>query len=107
MKFFAVLLLSTSAVAQDIPRGLGHPNDGSHWYDRTCCDDRDCEQLEPGAITRTPTGVKIMYRSSRGHIARGFLPWGAPGIKSSQDGHEHGCSYESGLTPCVYLPPET
>ena len=95
------------AIAQDLPRGLGHPNDGSHWYDRACCDDRDCEQLEPGAVTRTATGLVILYRSSRGHVAKGFLRWGATGIRPAQDGKEHGCSYSDGRVPCIYLPPET
>lgn len=102
-----LVLMAGSALAQDLPRGLGHPQDGSHWYDRACCDDRDCEQIEPGAITRTDAGLVILYRSSRGHVARGFIRWGATGIRPSQDGKEHGCSYPDGRVPCAYLPPET
>ena len=103
----ALAVCSGQGLADDLPRGLGHPTDGSHWYTRDCCDQRDCEQLEPGAITRTENGLVIRYRSARGHVAEGFLQWGATGIRASQDGHEHGCSYSSGRVPCVYIPPET
>lgn len=103
----AVLCLTPlPAMADELPRGLGHPKDGSHWYDRQCCDNRDCEEVEAGAIVRMPNGIKIKFRSSRGHVAEGFIPWGASGLRASQDGREHVCSYNNGATPCAYLPAE-
>ncbi len=102
----AVLAMTTPALADDLPRGLGHPTDGSHWYDRTCCDQRDCEEVEPGAITRTDAGLMVKYRSSRGHVAEGLLFWSGTGIKPSRDGKEHACSYNNGKVICAYIPAE-
>ena len=86
-----------------IPRGLGHPTDGfPHWYDGGCCSNKDCEPVEAGAIVETATGFRVKYRTSRGFIAEGFLPYGSTGIKQSKDGQEHACATQQ-LVICIYI----
>lgn len=47
------------------PRGLGHPpGDDLHWYDNGCCNRRDCEPVEDGAIVRTENGYRVRYWAS-------------------------------------------
>jgi hypothetical protein len=99
----AVLCLTTPALAQDIPRGLGHPPGAEHWYDRQCCHDRDCEPVEPGAIRETKKGYVIRYMTSRGYVAEGFLPKNSSGVRQSQDGREHACAPQT-KPVCIYLP---
>lgn len=102
--FLAALLFSaTAAQAQYIPRGLGHPSGSSHFYDNSCCSKRDCEPVEPGAIRQTATGYYVRYMTSRGHLAEGFLPYGASGIKPSRDAQEHACAPMDKVI-CIYIP---
>lgn len=104
--FLAPVLADRARADEAVPRGLGHPNDGSHWYDNACCNMMDCEQVEEGAITRSATGYVIRYRTSRGFVASGFLRFGDKGIRHSRDGFEHGCATTQRVL-CIYLPPET
>ena len=96
------IILATGAMPQDIPKGLGHPQGADHWYDTSCCSKRDCEPVEPGAIMWTPEGYQIRYRTSRGHIAEGFLKHDASGIKFSKDGQEHACAPFAKVV-CIYI----
>jgi len=100
----ALPFLSFPTEAQEaIPRGLGHPPGAPHWYDRGCCDLRDCEPVEPGAIRQTDKGYYVRYLTSRGFVAEGFLPYGHTGIRPSRDGQEHACSTTQRIL-CIYLP---
>lgn len=100
----ALTLIASPALADGIPRGLGHPVDGAHWYDRSCCDMRDCEPVEAGAIMPEPGGFRVRYLTSNGIIAEGFLRFGATGIRFSRDGMEHACAIGARAL-CIYLPP--
>lgn len=98
MRLAGLALLTLAAMASDarpeqLPKGLGHPPGAEHWYDMSCCSLRDCEPLERGAITVTPTGFRVRYISSSGEIVDGLLPFGHPGIRASKDGYEHGCAH--------------
>ena len=98
-------LFATTARADGIPRGLGHPKEGEmHWYDRSCCDMRDCEPVEAGAIMPEPGGFRVRYLTSQGVIAEGFLPFSSTGIRPSKDGREHACAIGA-RAACIYLPP--
>ena len=99
----ALLCLSQTASAQELPRGLGHPSGTDHFYDNACCSTRDCEPVEPGAIRQTPEGYAIRYMTSRGHVAEGFLPYGASGIRPSRDAQEHACAPFDKVI-CIYIP---
>ena len=102
-----VFLAPVFAGAQEgIPRGLGHPDGPTHWYDPSCCSMQDCEPVEPGAIRRMQEGYFVEYLSSRGFRVRGFVPYGSPAIKPSQDGREHVCATAQILL-CIYLPLNT
>lgn len=98
------LWLSGEAGAQEnIPRGLGHSGHGSHWYDTGCCSMRDCEPVEPGAITMRSDGYHVRYLTSRGFIAEGIVPYGSSSIRPSKDHQEHACSTTQRIL-CIYLP---
>lgn len=100
----ALLFLTTAANSQDnIPRGLGHPAGGTHWYDGGCCSMQDCEPVEPGAIRQTEQGYYVRYLTSRGFVAEGFLPYGHTGIRPSRDHQEHACSTAVRVL-CIYIP---
>ena len=99
-----VFLVPIIARSDDpVPRGLGHPQGtADHWYDGGCCSLKDCEPVEPGAIVEEKTGFRVKYRTSRGFIAEGFLPYGSTGIKQSKDGQEHACATQQ-LVICIYI----
>lgn len=99
----AFLSVSQTANAQNIPRGLGHPNGAAHWYHTGCCDSRDCEPVEPGAIREVEGGYQVRYMTSRGFVAEGFLPYGHSGIRPSRDAQEHACSTVQRVL-CIYIP---
>lgn len=88
---------------QDIPRGLGHPDGPTHWYDSGCCSMQDCEPLEPGAVTEISGGYFVQYRSSRGFLVRGFIAYDSPNLRPSRDAREHACATAQ-LLLCLYLP---
>ncbi len=98
-----IIAASSQARADDLPRGLGHPPGKDHWYDNACCSKRDCEPVEPGAIRHLPDGYMVKYRTSRGHVAEGFIPKNATGVRVSKDAQEHACA-PSDKVVCIYLP---
>lgn len=98
--------MSSHARPDTLPKGLGHPPGADHWYDMSCCDRRDCEPVERGAITVTPTGFRAKYITSNGVIAEGDLPFGVPGIRASKDGYEHACAIGKRVV-CIYIPAGT
>jgi hypothetical protein len=90
---FAVAgVLNTSAFAEDVPKGLGHPNGiaAPHWYDSACCNKRDCEPLPVAAVKMVAEGYHVRYRASLGLLVDVLVPWSE--AKVSQDGQNHGCS---------------
>lgn len=102
--FTALLCLSSAASADEyIPRGLGHPDGATHWYDQGCCSMSDCEPVEPGAITQTPEGYRVRYLTSRGFVADGIVPYGSSAIRPSRDQYEHACATTQRVL-CIYLP---
>lgn len=101
---FVFLAPIIAALADEpIPRGLGHPPGGTHWYDLGCCSMEDCEPVEPGAITQTEEGYRVRYLTSRGFIADGVIPYNSSSIRQSQDGREHACASPARVL-CIYLP---
>lgn len=103
---FVVLAPILAHAQQNTPRGLGHPDGPTHWYDPGCCSMQDCEPVEPGAIQRQDEGYYVEYLSSRGFRVRGFIPLNSPAIHPSQDGREHACATAQ-LLLCIYLPLNT
>jgi len=100
----ALALLTAPAMAQDLPRGLGHPKgDEVHWYDGGCCSMADCEPVEPGAITAQSDGYHVRYLTSRGFVAQGVVPYNSSSIRPSRDAQEHACSTSQRIL-CIYLP---
>jgi hypothetical protein len=98
-------LVASPAFADGIPRGLGHPQNGeTHWYDMSCCSQKDCEPVEAGAIMPEPGGFRVRYLTSQGIVAEGFLPFSSTGIRPSKDGREHACAIGA-RAACIYLPP--
>lgn len=101
----ALLIMTAPVLAQErIPRGLGHPMDGDeHWYDRSCCDRRDCEPVEPGGVVLLENGdVRVRYWSSAGRLAERLFKKGEMGIRQSKDNRDHACEI-MGRPVCVYL----
>lgn len=106
----AVLVLvfaGSQAMAQEaIPRGLGHPAGNlNHWYEPNCCSLADCEPVEEGAIVETKDGYLVRYLTSRGFIAQGLVPYGAPAIRVSKDHRNHACANGQGKILCIYIVP--
>ncbi len=97
------VVICSTARAQDIPRGLGHPaSGGAHWYDSGCCNKKDCEPVEQGAIVVTKDGYQVKYLTSRGFVTEGFIPHGSSSIRQSKDSQEHGCANPTRLL-CIYI----
>lgn len=74
------------------------------WYDKSCCDDRDCERLAPEKVRVTPQG----YVTPDGEL----VPFGEARV--SADGDYHWCKYQKDSTrvihpyrekKCFYAPP--
>jgi hypothetical protein len=102
-RVLVLLLLITPAWAQDLPKGLGHPKDGEpDPYAQSCCHGQHCEPVEVGAIVETPDGYEVLYKASRGFIAKGFVKKGTPGVLQSFDGREHACATAQ-TVKCVYV----
>ncbi len=100
------IILATGAHADPLPRGLGHPTGKDHWYDKSCCDKRDCEPVELGAIKEAPGGYVVHYLASSGKEVRGFIKRGSSGDRTSQDAQEHACA-PTDMVVCIYLPRTT
>lgn len=96
-------LASNASADENLPRGLGHNNNPAHWYDAGCCNMKDCEPVEPGAIRETPQGYYVKYLTSRGFIAEGLVPYGSSSIRPSRDEREHACSIAQRVI-CIYIP---
>lgn len=100
----AVMLSMKASADEAIPRGLGHPKDGGvHWYDSGCCNRKDCEAVEPGAIVATRDGYQVRYLTSRGFVAEGFIPHGSSAIRPSRDAMEHACAPTAERIACIYI----
>jgi hypothetical protein len=80
-----------------------HPGAGQpHWYDRSCCDMRDCEPVEEGAVTPLDNGdYFVRYHTSNGFIVERLFKRGSSGIKQSKDEKDHACAIGSTVV-CVY-----
>jgi len=104
LSILILVFCGVSAIAEErIPRGLGHPGSGGHWYDTGCCSLSDCEPVESGAITMRADGYHVRYLTSRGFIAEGTVPYGSSSIRPSKDHREHACSTTARIL-CIYLP---
>lgn len=88
----AVFFMAGAAVAEDVPKGLGHPDGipAPHWYDAACCNKRDCEPLPFNAVVMVPEGYRVRYRGSLGFLVDVLVPWNQ--TRPSQDGQHHGCA---------------
>lgn len=99
----AIFIMAKAVRAEDLPRGLGHPAGADHWYDSGCCDKRDCEPVEPGALRKIDGGYAVRYLTSRGFIAEGTVMERTGGVRPSKDGREHACATSQRML-CVYVP---
>ena len=71
-----------------------HPKPGErHWYDASCCSNRDCEPIPFDAIMEVEGGYMVDYVSSRFGAVREFYP--AKEARHSQDGMFHVCFYSA------------
>lgn len=78
------------------------------WYDRDCCDDKDCRPARPDEVVTVPGGFLVtvtMDAVTETH----FFTKGDPKVRFSQDGRFHVCVNHYGKgTPlswyCLYVP---
>lgn len=87
---------------ENLPRGLGHIDGTIHWYDSGCCNQRDCEPVEAGAIRLTENGYVVRYLTSRGFVAEGVIPQDSSNVRQSRDKREHACANPSRVI-CIYI----
>lgn len=72
------------------------------WYDRDCCDAKDCRPSPVGEITLVPGGYE--YRQE-GTGPVHFFKIGDPKIRNSQDNRFHACPILYQQIPrCIYVP---
>lgn len=62
----------------------------------------DCEPVEPGAITQTEFGYYVKYRTSRGFVAEGLIPFNSNAVRPSRDEREHACATTQRVL-CIYV----
>ncbi len=87
----ALVALASAAVADELPKGFGHPNGPTHWYPSQCCSMRDCEPVPYEAATQDINGNWVVhYRTSRGFDAYGLIR--ADDVRMSNDGFVHACA---------------
>lgn len=90
--FTLLCFAAIPALAEDIPKGLGHPKSfpAPHWYDANCCSQRDCEPLPFSAVKIVEEGYRVRYRGSLGFLVDVLVPWDK--AKPSKDSQHHGCA---------------
>jgi hypothetical protein len=96
------VIIAAKAQADGIPRGLGHPPGAPHWYEGACCNEKDCEPVEPEAIVETNRGYAVRYMSARGFLVEGFMARGDNWVRPSQDKMKHACATAQRLL-CIYV----
>jgi hypothetical protein len=101
-----VLFSFTRAEASD-HIAPGHPMAGEpHWYDRDCCDMRDCEPLPSGGTVEDVPGkgLRVRYTSAiNGLEINGIIPYSR--IRPSRDGNIHPCQIPPMQSiRCLYMP---
>ncbi len=42
------------------PRMVKHPNDGTHWYEDRCCNNKDCRGFSPTLVTEYSDGTIVL-----------------------------------------------
>lgn len=66
------------------------------WYDKDCCDERDCRPATPEEVQVVPNGFTVRYKGMVRNFSR-------TEFRPSQDGRYHIC-----VTPviirCLYVP---
>lgn len=77
------------------------PVEAHSWYDTACCSDRDCEAIEPDAVTETKLGYKVDYFSRQGFEVHGWIE--RTQTRHSHDGRFHGCATSTRFL-CLYVP---
>lgn len=77
------------------------PAQSHGWYERACCDERDCEPLPLDAVTLTPQGYHVRYISMNGNAIDQVVPRAR--VRPSHDGGYHGCAVAT-LVICLYVP---
>jgi hypothetical protein len=74
---------------------------GHSWYDRDCCDDKDCRPSPPGEITVVPGGYEFRLNGT-GKVH--FYGIGDAHLRLSQDGKFHACViHYSDFPRCIYV----
>ena len=75
---------------------------GHSWYDRDCCDEKDCRPSPLGEVTLVPGGYEFRLNGT-GKMY--FYPIGDPHLRPSQDGRFHACPIHYQEIPrCIYTP---
>ena len=78
------------------------------WYDKNCCDDRDCKPSPEGSVKVTQQGYLVYPQNG---LERPVLvPFRDERIKGSADNGYHTCVVSSemskdGWIRCLYVPP--
>lgn len=80
------------------------------WYDPACCNNQDCQPVEPDRVTATATGWRVQIAPGDHILSHTpidvVVPYGDKKIRDSQDGEFHVCigPYTNTLF-CLYVPP--
>jgi hypothetical protein len=76
------------------------------WYDRECCDARDCEAMPTGGTVEDVPGkgLRVRYKSAiNGYLIDGIIPYAK--IRPSRDGQIHPCQVPPLQSiRCLYMP---
>lgn len=108
MLILAALLYLCWLVLTPAQAQTGHPKPGQpHWYEVSCCSNRDCEPIPFDAIMEIEGGYLIDYVSAAHGAVREFFP--AKEARHSQDGQFHICFRYTPLANgtrlrCLYRP---
>lgn len=76
------------------------------WYDRDCCDDRDCRPAAPDEVQVNPTGYLVTVTID-GFTASKQFRKDESAVRMSQDGRYHVCVQRFGQSIsfyCLYVP---
>lgn len=76
---------------------LSSPAHGHDWYDRDCCDTRDCHPIDAARVQIVQDGYLL--------DGKWLYTWGENGLRPSQDGGYSTCDPYPDVKPrCLYVP---
>ncbi|WP_127524055.1 hypothetical protein [Mesorhizobium sp. Z1-4] len=77
-------------------------------YPASCCSDKDCAPLPPGAIKAGPSGYEVTILPGQHPFVkdepfREVVPYSSPKIRNTPDGTEHGCLSPQARLICLMV----